>query len=113
MLMVLELSFAAGFVFEVLVFDDLVFDVLVLWVDFDAGFIESVVASFGASALAAGAAGAAAGAGACAAAVSDTAKAPASSADINLVIFPSSVKCGYKVTQMSVSGALTPFAPDG
>jgi hypothetical protein len=102
-------------------FDDLVLVVLVfdLCVDFDAGFVASlVVASVVAGALAAGvavgaAAGAIAGAGVWAAAVSDTAKAPASSADINLVIFQSSGEVGYKMTQIRVSGALTPLAPSG
>ena len=79
-----------------LLFDDLLLLDLFLWLCFD-DFVELVDASLVASVLAGAAAGAAAGAdgagaGVCAAAVSDTAKAPASSADINLVIFPSSVK---------------------
>jgi hypothetical protein len=79
------LSFAAvslrAFFFALLVFFDFVLSAFML-----------VLASVLAGALAAGAAGVAAGAGAgvCATAVSDTAKALASNADINLLIFLSS-----------------------
>jgi hypothetical protein len=93
LLIPLLLSLAAGLVFDVLVFVVWVFVVwvFVLCAGFVVDFVAPVDASLVAGAFAAGAAASGAGAGVCAAAVSDTAKAPASSADINLVIFQSFV----------------------
>src|SRR6058998_947646 len=78
-------------------------------VDFMLSVVALALASVLASVLAAGAAGVVAGAGVgvWAAAVNATAKAPASSADINLVIFPSLIWLGKSDTFL-VSGALTP-----
>jgi hypothetical protein len=87
LLIPLLLSLAACLVFDVLLFVEWVFVLCGFVVD----FVASVDASLVAGAFAAGAVASGAGAEVCAAAVSDTAKTPASSADINLVIFQSFV----------------------
>jgi len=82
-------------------------------VDLDASDFMLSLASVLAGSLAAGAgAGAGAGGGVCAAAVIDTAKALASSADINLFIFPVLSLVKSKDDTSIVSGALTsPTSP--
>jgi hypothetical protein len=111
-------SFDMPLSFDIVSFDavDLVdfflpFFFVALWAGavFVSDFIVSVVAD-------GGVAGAGAGAGVCAEALSATAKALASSADINLVIMESSkrlISSGQKRHFFVVSGALTPQRPAG